>query len=328
MILNDFQKNFMKQLNFISIHPGFKTTYSDASSPDKGFITYYEKKEAYTLVYASYKIDQAFQLDFNAPVHHLRFGLVEEGVAEYQIQNKPTTNFKPAPFIAIEENLTGTQRWRKYQHYSGIEVFIEIPYLIKLSRAFPRVKKLLRLPTNNALLYLPLDVIDLLKTLIDLINKDKLTPLLLEGKIFECIALINQSFSTFSDTALDELFLLNGAKKSMDKSLLTTKDVETIKVIKHLLQEKFHNPPTIQEICSTFFINEQKLTLGFKNIYQMTIGNYLKDLRISEAANLLSTTDLSVEEIALKVGYSHASNLSKVFKKKYHRTPLQYRKTI
>lgn len=318
----------MKQLGFKTTETGFKTTYADCDASEKGFITFYEKKDAYILVYASYKINEAFELSFNANIHHLRFGLVEEGVAEYQIEDKPITNFKPAPFIAIEQNLSGIQRWRKYQHYSGIEIFIEVPYLCKLSEEFPSICKLLTLPKNNALLYLPLDVIDSLKSFIYLIKKNTLTPLLFEGKIIECIGLIEQAFSSFDDKALDELFLLNNAKKSMDKSLLNNKDVETIRTIRNSLRENFNNPPTIQEICSTFYINEQKLTLGFKNIYQMTIGNYLKDLKISEAANLLSTTDFSIEEIALKVGYSHASNLSKVFKKKYHRTPLQYRKNI
>ncbi len=45
------------------------------------------------------------------------------------------------------------------------------------------------------------------------------------------------------------------------------------------------------------------------------------------AANLLSTTDLSIEEISQKVGYNYSANFSKMFKKTYGKTPLKFRKT-
>jgi YesN/AraC family two-component response regulator len=45
------------------------------------------------------------------------------------------------------------------------------------------------------------------------------------------------------------------------------------------------------------------------------------------AANLLSTTDLSIENIASKVGYNYSANFSKMFKKIYGKTPLKFRKT-
>lgn len=59
----------------------------------------------------------------------------------------------------------------------------------------------------------------------------------------------------------------------------------------------------------------------------MTIGAYTNHVRMTVAANLLSTTDLSVEEIAYKVGYQYSTNFSKMFKKTYGKTPLKFRKT-
>ena len=47
---------------------------------------------------------------------------------------------------------------------------------------------------------------------------------------------------------------------------------------------------------------------------------------MAEARNLLATTDLSVSQIAERVGYVNVNNFVKIFKKLQHTTPLQYRR--
>jgi transcriptional regulator GlxA family with amidase domain len=75
------------------------------------------------------------------------------------------------------------------------------------------------------------------------------------------------------------------------------------------------------------FLNEQKLKAGFSKHYHMSIGEYTNHIRMAAAANLLSTTDLSIEDIASRVGYNYSANFSKMFKKTYGKTPLKFRKT-
>lgn len=327
MDLNTFQESFMTQMGFKAEESAFKTTYTDPNASQKGFVTYYEKKDFYTVVYASYTIPKAFELTFDAEIHHLRFGLFEEGTSEYQIKDQHTTQFKPAPFIAIEKDLSGLQRWKKYQQYAGIEVFIEIDYLNNLKKSFPSLEILLSMPVNNALLYLPLNVSDTLRNLMARIKNKSLTPLLLEAAMMTCLGHLVHDLKVYDQGALEERFLANAVKKNSNKnSVLSGVDFQIIRAARDMFRDNLHNPPTIDNICQELYISEQKLTSGFKELYQMTIGNYFKDLRLSEAANLLSTTDLSIEEISLRVGYSHASNLSKAFKQKYKRTPLKYRK--
>jgi len=44
------------------------------------------------------------------------------------------------------------------------------------------------------------------------------------------------------------------------------------------------------------------------------------------AENLLSTTELSVDEISKMVGYNYSGNFVKMFKKVHGKTPLAFRK--
>ena len=58
----------------------------------------------------------------------------------------------------------------------------------------------------------------------------------------------------------------------------------------------------------------------------MSLSEYIKEKRIQEAARLLKNSDLSNEEIMLKVGYTDKKQFYKNFKEIYNETPAQYRK--
>ena len=59
-----------------------------------------------------------------------------------------------------------------------------------------------------------------------------------------------------------------------------------------------------------------------------TIIEYITDLRISYAATLLTSTDLSVITIASKVGYDNQSFFAQKFKNKYNVSPMEYRNSV
>ena len=54
--------------------------------------------------------------------------------------------------------------------------------------------------------------------------------------------------------------------------------------------------------------------------------DYLVSFRMTRGAELLSVTELSIEEIALSCGYADPLAFSKMFKRKMGVTPRQYRK--
>ncbi len=63
----------------------------------------------------------------------------------------------------------------------------------------------------------------------------------------------------------------------------------------------------------------------FKQNMNMRFMQYLNRLRCNVAAAFLSSTSLSVEEIALRTGYMTASYFSKVFRSVHGMSPLEYR---
>lgn len=55
------------------------------------------------------------------------------------------------------------------------------------------------------------------------------------------------------------------------------------------------------------------------------IGVYITRRRVHKAASLLRSTDLSIQDIAYRVGYDMPSSLSKAFKQFYNVSPSEYR---
>lgn len=66
-------------------------------------------------------------------------------------------------------------------------------------------------------------------------------------------------------------------------------------------------------------------TQWFKNKFGMLPSEYIQFLRLEKAKALLQETDFSILEIAIEVGYNHASSLTRLFQKTFNITPKQYR---
>ncbi len=56
-----------------------------------------------------------------------------------------------------------------------------------------------------------------------------------------------------------------------------------------------------------------------------SIGSYISRLRLETAASLLQFTDLSINEIAFKIGYETPSSFTKAFRKKFNISPSEFR---
>ncbi|WP_148222323.1 helix-turn-helix domain-containing protein [Caldicellulosiruptor hydrothermalis] len=78
-------------------------------------------------------------------------------------------------------------------------------------------------------------------------------------------------------------------------------------------------------ISDKFNISPQYLSTIFKEKVGMNLSDYIFQLRISKAKELLINTDKSVNEICQLIGYTHVSSFIKAFKKTEGISPAKYR---
>ncbi|MBO6129158.1 MAG: helix-turn-helix transcriptional regulator [Pseudobutyrivibrio sp.] len=63
----------------------------------------------------------------------------------------------------------------------------------------------------------------------------------------------------------------------------------------------------------------------FKEAFGVSFVTYLNDYRLSMAARMLLSTEESVLEISQQVGFENLSHFNRQFKRKYGKTPREYR---
>ncbi len=96
--------------------------------------------------------------------------------------------------------------------------------------------------------------------------------------------------------------------------------------VKECVQGNYSNPTFgIQDIAEKMNFSCDYIGRIFKKYTNITIGNYISEVRLTKAAELLRDTATPINDIAVIVGYTNPNYFAKVFKIKNNMTPSSYR---
>lgn len=95
------------------------------------------------------------------------------------------------------------------------------------------------------------------------------------------------------------------------------------------LSKKLEYQWTIEEMSEIIKLSVRHFQKLFKSEVKTSPLNYLRDIRLEKARQLLEKTNsfLTVKEIRLAVGILNDSHFTRDFKKKYGVTPTEYRQS-
>lgn len=89
---------------------------------------------------------------------------------------------------------------------------------------------------------------------------------------------------------------------------------------------RHHSEPiAVSDVCRAVGYERTYFSNLFRKQTGQTMREYLASIRITKACKLLTTTDLSVQDIALRLGYGDYRAFSRCFKKEKQLSPQQYR---
>lgn len=97
-------------------------------------------------------------------------------------------------------------------------------------------------------------------------------------------------------------------------------------IAKDLLHSTFMDSPDLNSISKMACLSVPQLIRQFKSVFQATPHQYLIQLRLKHAVELLKFTDTPVHEITWKCGFENVSAFCRAFKSAYGVQPLHYRK--
>jgi AraC family transcriptional activator of pyochelin receptor len=92
-----------------------------------------------------------------------------------------------------------------------------------------------------------------------------------------------------------------------------------------VLSRRYAEPITLEKVSREVGLNRLALTSGFRQLFQISVYDYLQKERMERAYELLQQEGNTVASVAAAVGFSHPCNFSTAFRAHFGCTPTQAR---
>lgn len=128
--------------------------------------------------------------------------------------------------------------------------------------------------------------------------------------------------------------LLNYAERFYERQFITRQksNHQTLVQVEQLLNHYFaensqleHGLPSVEYVSTKLNLSANYLSGVLKNLSGMSTQQHIHNKLIEKAKEQLSSTQLSVSEIAYQLGFEHPSSFNKLFKRKTDMSPLEFR---
>lgn len=159
--------------------------------------------------------------------------------------------------------------------------------------------------------------------------------------VFECIQTITGSAEA-SEYLLPVVYLSELLLKLLTKEYETyeTADTESrsasqsqsaqnllrMRELDNIIDSEYTKKCNTADVAKKLFLSARQLDRIALKRYGKTLHQVIVDKRIKTAENLLVTTDMTIEKIAITVGFNSSVGFYREFAKRYGMTPAEYRK--
>jgi len=133
----------------------------------------------------------------------------------------------------------------------------------------------------------------------------------------------------YIDAKIQELIFLLLVPQTRKLVMMST-DLDNCKreklfEVKYIIDSNYLKPYSISALSKIVGLNETAMKKGFKELFNNTIYGYLFDIRMEKAQKLLLSNNISIADVADKVGYEHQSHFTTAFKRKFKYTPREFK---
>jgi AraC family transcriptional regulator, transcriptional activator of pobA len=150
---------------------------------------------------------------------------------------------------------------------------------------------------------------------------------------------LNSRIDDFSqDVIISQIeLLLNYANRFYKRQFITRKAVSSglLQKLEEILEEYFTGErslsqgiPTVQYLSEHLNISPSYLSDMLRSLTGQNAQQHIHHKLIEKAKEKLSTTSLSVSEVAYELGFEHPQSFSKLFKTKTNLSPLEFRRSF
>lgn len=131
--------------------------------------------------------------------------------------------------------------------------------------------------------------------------------------------------------------LLNYSNRFYKRQFLTRKSVNNtlLEKMEEILDDYFNNNkpltlgiPTVQFLAESLNLSPGYLSDMLRSLTGQNAQQHIQNKLVEKAKEKISTTNLSISEIAYELGFEHPSSFNKMFKSKTQLSPLEFRQSF
>lgn len=149
--------------------------------------------------------------------------------------------------------------------------------------------------------------------------------ILMDGEMMRIIQQIedppvNQGFlSRYTNLKLEELIILSFQKcdenENRNHSNISSRNLDRVSKAVDYIKCNYEHFPTLDQISKAAMVCKSQLCADFKKVYGYSIMDYCVSIRMVHAENLVKQTDMTIAEIAYKIGYQNPQHFTAAFKR-------------
>lgn len=134
-------------------------------------------------------------------------------------------------------------------------------------------------------------------------------------------------FSLLNELSNADSYTLVSNRYDTHDTVMTSKSRRIAKVCEYM-ETNFANNMPLTDVARLVGMSDSAFSHFFKSKTNTRFIDYLNELRIAKACQLLTDTSHTVSEICYECGFNNMSNFLRLFKKKKGQTPVEYREYI
>ncbi len=126
--------------------------------------------------------------------------------------------------------------------------------------------------------------------------------------------------------AAGEVIGLAGAMYRIEQQAELTQYLQELLPVAQYIERHYAEPISMTEMASLAGLSTTHFNRRFRQLLRLTPTEYLRSVRIQAAQALLTTSSRTLAEIAVEVGFTDQSHLTRRFRKVTGMTPAAWRK--
>ncbi|MDF7649488.1 AraC family transcriptional regulator [Erwiniaceae bacterium L1_54_3] len=83
---------------------------------------------------------------------------------------------------------------------------------------------------------------------------------------------------------------------------------------------------TLEQVARAAGLSQLAFKRGFRAMFTITPWNFIIECRLEQALGFVKSSNYTLDEIATRCGFSHASHLTRYFQRRYGQSPGRYRR--